>query len=84
MRTLALRAATSHSPVSSSTNHSQTAMAGFRRLVPTTWGYEGYSFDLQSRALRLLGLALPNGQRIRGDVQLAGWGAGSVSSPAGT
>ena len=42
-----------------------------------------YSFDLQSQALRLLGVVLPSGQRLRGDVQLAGRGAGSVSSPAG-
>ncbi len=43
-----------------------------------------YTADLQSEGVRLLGLRLPGGERIRGDVQLAARGAGSVASPAGT
>jgi outer membrane protein assembly factor BamA/autotransporter translocation and assembly factor TamB len=44
-----------------------------------------YTFDLQSQGVRLVGLLLPDGRRIRGDVQqLAARGSGSVSSPEGT
>jgi hypothetical protein len=44
-----------------------------------------YSFDLQSQGLRLDGLQLPNGQRLRGDVQqLTAKGAGNLNSPEGT
>ena len=44
-----------------------------------------YTFDLQSKGVRLVGLLLPNGQRVRGDVQtLTAKGTGSVSSPEGT
>ena len=37
-----------------------------------------------SEGVRLLGLQLPGGETIRGDVQLAAMGMGSVDSPAGT
>ncbi len=44
-----------------------------------------YAFDLQSEGVRLIGLLLPSGQRLRGDVQqLTAKGAGSIDSPAGT
>ncbi|HEU4694092.1 MAG TPA: translocation/assembly module TamB domain-containing protein [Vicinamibacterales bacterium] len=44
-----------------------------------------YTFDLQSQDVRLVGLLLPDGRRIRGDVQqLAARGSGSISSPEGT
>jgi outer membrane protein assembly complex protein YaeT len=44
-----------------------------------------YTFDLQSQGLQLIGLLLPNGQRVRGDVQqLAAKGAGNVNSPEGS
>ncbi|HKE87500.1 MAG TPA: translocation/assembly module TamB domain-containing protein [Vicinamibacterales bacterium] len=43
-----------------------------------------YTFEVKSDGVRLVGLMLPNGQRLRGDVQLIGHGAGSVDSPAGT
>jgi outer membrane protein assembly factor BamA/autotransporter translocation and assembly factor TamB len=44
-----------------------------------------YTFDLQSQDVRLVGLLLPDGRRIRGDVQqLAARGSGSVSSPEGS
>jgi outer membrane protein assembly factor BamA/autotransporter translocation and assembly factor TamB len=43
-----------------------------------------YTADLQSEGVRLLGLRLPRGEVIRGDVQLMARGAGSVASPAGT
>jgi outer membrane protein assembly factor BamA/autotransporter translocation and assembly factor TamB len=44
-----------------------------------------YTFDLQSQGVRLVGLLLPSGQRIRGDVkQLTATGAGNISSPEGT
>lgn len=45
---------------------------------------KSYTLDLQSDNVRLLTLRLPTGQQIRGKVQLAANGAGSVSSPAGT
>ena len=44
-----------------------------------------YTVDLQSQDLRLIGLLLPDGRRIRGDVQkLTARGTGSVDSPEGT
>jgi len=43
-----------------------------------------YTFDLQSKGVRLVGLLLPNGQRVRGDLQLTGKGAGNINSPEGT
>ena len=43
-----------------------------------------YTANLMSEGLRLLGLQLPGGQTIRGDVQLVAEGMGSVDSPAGT
>ncbi len=44
-----------------------------------------YTFDLQSQGVKLVGLLLPDGRRIRGDVQqLAAQGSGSISSPEGT
>ena len=42
-----------------------------------------YTLDLQSEGVRLLGLRLPGGERIRGGLQVAASGAGSVASPAG-
>ena len=45
---------------------------------------QSYSFDVRSEDLRLLGVALPSGQRLRGDVELAGRGSGLWTSPAGT
>ncbi|HEY1303941.1 MAG TPA: translocation/assembly module TamB domain-containing protein [Vicinamibacterales bacterium] len=42
-----------------------------------------YTFDVKSDGLHLVGLVLPSGQRLRGDVQLTGHGAGSVDSPEG-
>ena len=42
-----------------------------------------YTVDLQSQNVRLLGLRLPGGQRIRGTVELVAHGAGTVASPAG-
>jgi outer membrane protein assembly complex protein YaeT len=45
---------------------------------------KSYTLDLESENVRLLALSLPGGQRIRGNVQLSGKGAGSVGSPAGT
>ena len=44
-----------------------------------------YTFDLQSRGLQLLGVVLPSGHRLRGDVEhLAARGAGSIDSPRGS
>ncbi len=44
-----------------------------------------YTFDLQSQGLRLAGVLLADGRRIRGDVQqLAARGSGSVDSPEAT
>jgi outer membrane protein assembly complex protein YaeT len=45
---------------------------------------ETYKVDLKSDNLRLVNLTLPGGQHLRGAVQIAGNGEGSVSSPAGT
>ena len=45
---------------------------------------QSYSFDVRSEDLQLLGVALPNGQRLRGDIELAGRGSGLLTSPAGT
>ena len=45
---------------------------------------ETYKVDLKSDNLRLVNLTLPGGQRLRGAVQIAGNGEGTVSSPAGT
>jgi outer membrane protein assembly factor BamA/autotransporter translocation and assembly factor TamB len=42
-----------------------------------------YTVDLKSNGLRLLGLQLPSGERIRGSVQITGGGSGSVNAPAG-
>ena len=42
-----------------------------------------YTFDLQSQGVRLVGLLLPNGQRVRGDVKLTAKGAGNIDSPEG-
>ena len=42
-----------------------------------------YTADLKSENLKLLGLQLPGGETIRGDMQLAAKGMGSVDSPAG-
>jgi outer membrane protein assembly complex protein YaeT len=43
-----------------------------------------YTFDLQSHELKLLGLVLPDGQRVRADLrQLTARGAGSLDSPEG-
>jgi outer membrane protein assembly complex protein YaeT len=43
-----------------------------------------YTFDLQSDNLRLLTLTLPGGQRVRGNVELEGKGAGTSTSPSGS
>jgi outer membrane protein assembly complex protein YaeT len=44
-----------------------------------------YTFDLQSRGLQLLGVVLPSGHRLRGDVeQFAARGAGSLDFPQGS
>jgi translocation and assembly module TamB len=43
-----------------------------------------YTLDLQSEGLRLVGLQLPGGERVRGTIELAGRGSGSVASPGGT
>ena len=44
-----------------------------------------YTLDLQSQDLRLLGMLLPDGRRVRGTIErLAGSGSGSVSAPEGT
>ena len=42
-----------------------------------------YRVDLRSRDVRLLGVVLPGGQRIRGSLQLDAEGAGSIRTPAG-
>jgi len=43
-----------------------------------------YTAELNSEHVKLLGLQLPGGQTIRGDVQLAAKGMGSVDAPVGT
>jgi outer membrane protein assembly complex protein YaeT len=44
-----------------------------------------YTFELQSQDLRLLGMLLPDGRRVRGTIeQLAARGSGTVSAPEGT
>jgi outer membrane protein assembly complex protein YaeT len=43
-----------------------------------------YTADVKSDGIRLVGVALPNGQRLQGGVQLAAHGDGSVNAPAGT
>jgi len=43
-----------------------------------------YKVDLKSDNLRLVGLTLPSGQHLRGGVQIAANGEGTVSSPGGT
>jgi outer membrane protein assembly factor BamA/autotransporter translocation and assembly factor TamB len=43
-----------------------------------------YTADLQSEDVRLLGLQLPSGDRIRGDLMLTARAMGSVESPGGT
>jgi outer membrane protein assembly complex protein YaeT len=45
---------------------------------------ETYRVELKSDNLRLVNLTLPGGQHLRGAVQIAGNGEGTVSSPAGT
>jgi outer membrane protein assembly complex protein YaeT len=45
---------------------------------------ETYKVELKSDNLRLVNLTLPGGQHLRGAVQIAGNGEGTVSSPAGT
>ncbi len=45
---------------------------------------ETYTFDLHSENLRLLTLTLPGGQRVRGNAELAGKGAGTSTSPSGS
>ena len=56
--------------------------------ITATGGYNldrrAYTVDLQSQNVTLLGLALPGGQRVRGDVQVVAKGAGTVAAPAGT
>jgi outer membrane protein assembly complex protein YaeT len=43
-----------------------------------------YTFDLHSENLRLLTWTLPGGQRLRGNVELIGRGAGTSTSPSGS
>ena len=43
-----------------------------------------YTFDLHSENLRLLTWSLPNGQKVRGNVDLAGNGAGTLAAPSGS
>ncbi len=43
-----------------------------------------YTFELHSENLQLVSLTLPGGQRVRGNVELAGKGAGTSSSPTGS
>jgi len=45
---------------------------------------KSYTFDLRSEHLQLLTLTLPGGQRVRGRVEIAGNGAGTSASPAGS
>jgi len=56
-------------------------------LITATGSYhldrKTYSADLMSEGVRLLGLQLPSGERIRGDVMLTAQGMGSVDSPGG-
>ncbi len=58
------------------------------RITATgTYDLDGktYTFDLQSQSVRLVGLLLPDGRRVRGDVKrLAARGAGTIDSPAGS
>lgn len=57
-------------------------------LITATGSYHldrrTYTADVLSEGVRLLGLQLPSGERIRGDVQLTASGKGSVAAPAGT
>lgn len=56
-------------------------------LITATGSYHldrrTYTADVTSEGVKLLGLQLPGGETIRGDVQLAATGMGSVDSPAG-
>ena len=45
---------------------------------------ESYSFNLESKNLRLLGLTLPDGRQIRAAIQLSARGTGTRRSPAAT
>ena len=45
---------------------------------------KAYSFELQSEGLQLLAMALPDGQRVSGKVELSAKGAGSLASPTGS
>ena len=57
-------------------------------LITATGTYQldrrTYTADLTSEGVRLLGLQLPSGERVRGDVQLTARGMGSIDAPAGT
>jgi outer membrane protein assembly factor BamA/autotransporter translocation and assembly factor TamB len=57
-------------------------------LITATGSYHldrrTYTADLQSEGVRLLGLQLPSGERIRSDVMLTAKGMGSVDSPGGS
>jgi outer membrane protein assembly factor BamA/autotransporter translocation and assembly factor TamB len=57
-------------------------------LITATGSYHldrrTYTANVMSEGVRLLGLQLPGGERIRGEVQLAASGVGSVDAPAGT
>lgn len=44
--------------------------------------HRSYTFDARSENLRVLGLSLPRGRQLRGDVQLTARGMGTVSAPA--
>jgi outer membrane protein assembly factor BamA/autotransporter translocation and assembly factor TamB len=56
--------------------------------ITATGRYEldrrGYVFDVQSRDLRLLTATLPDGQAVRGAVELSAKGAGTLDDPAGS
>ena len=43
-----------------------------------------YSFAVRSTNVQLLGLTLPNGDAVRGPIELAGTGTGTVEAPAAT
>ena len=72
----ACRAARSRSRVSSSTSRSPISRAASPRPARYHLDRRTYTADVQSEGVRLLGLRLPGGELIRGDVQLAARGDG--------
>ena len=57
-------------------------------LITATGNYHldrrTYTANIRSERVRILGLQLPGGERIRGDVQLTASGMGRIDAPAGT